>query len=64
METLNNIWLTRPEVSKRIKVPVATLAQWASYGRGPKFSKFGRHCRYRLSDVVAWEDAQFTGGAA
>ncbi len=64
METVNDIWLTRPEVSERIRVPVTTLAQWASNGRGPRFSKFGRHARYRLSDVIDWENAQLTGGAA
>jgi hypothetical protein len=56
-------WLTRPELSKRAKVPVATLAQWASQGRGPKYAKFGRHVRYRLSDVIAWENKQFGGVA-
>jgi hypothetical protein len=44
-------------------MPPATLDQWASQGRGPKYAKFGRHARYRLSDVIAWENGQF-GGAA
>jgi hypothetical protein len=57
-------WLTRPELAAREKLPVATLAQWASHGRGPKYAKFGRHVRYRLSDVIAWENAQFGGDAA
>ena len=57
-------WLTRPELSKREKVPVATLAQWGSAGRGPKYARFGRHVRYRLSDVIAWENEQFGDGAA
>ncbi len=56
-------WLTRPEVAERIRVPEKTLAQWASQGKGPKYARFGRHCRYRLSDLIAWENAQF-GGAA
>ena len=58
------VWLTRRELSHREKVPVATLAQWASQGRGPKYARFGRHARYRLSDVIAWEEAQFGGTAA
>lgn len=57
-------WLTRPEVGERLKVPDKTLAQWASQGKGPRYARFGRHCRYRLSDVIAWEDAQFAGDAA
>lgn len=64
MPSSEDYWLTRPEVGKRLRVPEKTLAQWASQKRGPKYSRFGRHCRYRLSDVIAWEHAQFSGGAA
>lgn len=56
-----DVWLTRKDVSHRIKVPVQTLAQWASRGRGPKYALFGRHARYRLADLIAWENAQFGG---
>jgi len=55
------VWLTRKEVSTRQKIPVATLAQWASQGKGPKYALFGRHARYRLLDVVDWENAQLGG---
>jgi hypothetical protein len=58
-----NVWITRSELSDREKVPAATLAQWASQGKGPKYARFGRHVRYRLSDVIAWENEQFVGGA-
>jgi len=51
-------WLTRKEVSARQQIPVATLAQWACAGQGPRYARFGRHVRYRLSDVVDWENAQ------
>lgn len=57
-------WLTRQEVADRLRVPVPTLNQWACQHRGPKYARFGRHCRYRLSDVIAWENAQFGDGAA
>ena len=52
-------WLTRQEVAARWKMPPATLAQWASQNRGPAYALFGRHARYRLSDVIAWEARQF-----
>ena len=55
-------WLTRTEVSERLRVPEKTVAQWASLHKGPQYAKFGRHCRYRLSDVIAWENTQFSGG--
>lgn len=56
---MEDTWITRPELATREKLPVATLAQWGSQGKGPKYAKFGRHVRYRLSDVIAWENAQF-----
>ncbi|OBY29150.1 hypothetical protein ACT18_24650 [Mycolicibacter kumamotonensis] len=58
------VWMTRRELSERAKIPIATLAQWASHGKGPKYARFGRHCRYRLTDVVSWENEQLVGGAS
>ncbi len=57
----SSVWLTRPELAERWKLPPATLDQWASRvpRRGPKYALFGRHARYRLSDVIAWENKQF-----
>jgi hypothetical protein len=59
-------WLTRKQVAAREQMAEATLAQWGSgrERRGPKFAKFGRHVRYRLSDVIAWENAQFSDDPA
>lgn len=63
METRSaDVWLTRKDVAARQKLEPKTLAQWASQGRGPVFHKFGGHCRYRLSDVIDWENAQITRG--
>lgn len=59
----NDVWLTREEVAARFKLKTKTLAQWASLNSGPIFHKFGGHCRYRLSDVIAWESAQTMRGA-
>ncbi|MGW0245114.1 helix-turn-helix transcriptional regulator [Nocardia goodfellowii] len=49
-------WLTRAEVAQRLRLSSKTLANWATTGRGPKFKRFGNRCRYRVSDVVAWEN--------
>ncbi len=62
MTTETDYWLTRIEAAERLKLPPKTLSNWASLGRGPRFAKIGRFARYRLSDLVAWEDAQATGG--
>ena len=52
-------WLSRQELADRYGVPVKTPAVWASKGTGPRYAKFGRHVRYRLSDVIDWESKQF-----
>lgn len=62
--TTATVWLTRAELAARWRIPVQTLATWAASGKssgpqyGPKFSKLGRHVRYRLADVEAWEASQ------
>lgn len=57
--TAEDRWLTRVEVAERLQVPPGTVADWACHGTGPRYAKFGKHTRYRLSDVIAWENAQF-----
>ncbi|WP_280428339.1 helix-turn-helix domain-containing protein [Nocardia brasiliensis] len=54
-------WMTREELAARLKVPVKTLAGWAARSpqKGPRYALIGRHARYRLADVIAWENAQF-----
>lgn len=52
-------WLSRKELADRYGVPVKTPAEWASKGTGPRYAKFGRHVRYRLSDVIDWESRRF-----
>jgi hypothetical protein len=32
-------------------------------GNGPRYARFGRHVRYRLSDVIAWEQKQLVEAA-
>ena len=52
-------WISRRELAERYGLPVKTPAEWASKGTGPRYARFGRHVRYRLSDVVDWERKQF-----
>ncbi|WP_030171803.1 MULTISPECIES: helix-turn-helix domain-containing protein [Actinomycetes] len=59
MDSNSDHWLTRVELAGRLKLPPKTLAEWASKGAGPRFAKIGRFCRYKLSDVIDWEEAQF-----
>ncbi|OBH40529.1 hypothetical protein A5690_24730 [Mycobacterium intracellulare] len=52
------LWISRKDLAERLGVPHKTPAEWATKGTGPKFARFGRHVRYRLSDVIAWENEQ------
>ena len=49
-------WLSRSELAERYGLPIKTLAQWAAKGTGPRYARMGRHVRYRLSDVIDWEN--------
>lgn len=50
--------LTVVDLAEREGVPVATVYGWNSKGCGPPYMKIGRHVRYRLADVIAWEDSR------
>lgn len=55
-------WLTRPQLTERWCLPPNTLAEWAKKRRGPRYATFGKYVRYRLSDVIAYEEAQLGSG--
>lgn len=55
-------YLTTDDLAERTGYSKPTLARWRREGHGPKFLKPGgsaqqSRVRYRLSDVVAWEEA-------
>jgi excisionase family DNA binding protein len=54
------IWLSRNELAERLGIPAKTPAEWASKRTGPRYAKFGKHVRYRLSDVVEWENSMMS----
>ncbi|WP_433138694.1 helix-turn-helix transcriptional regulator [Actinomadura nitritigenes] len=58
--------LTPEQLAEREGVPIETVYQWNSRGTGPRRMKIGRYVRYRLADVIAWENTQYveTGGSA
>ena len=47
--------LTTVEVAERLRVSTSFLAKARVAGQGPRFIKIGRACRYRLSDLEAYE---------
>lgn len=64
--------LTPAQLAARLGCSPATLARWRCEGTGPVFIKPGgtakqAHVRYRLADVLRWEDGvahENTGRAA
>jgi predicted DNA-binding transcriptional regulator AlpA len=46
------------ELAEREGVPLQTVYGWQKTRTGPAFMKIGRHCRYRLADVIAWENSR------
>lgn len=53
-----NALLTEHEVADRQARSIRTLQNQRVLGGGIPFIKLGRAVRYRLSDVVAWEEAR------
>lgn len=51
-------WRTRDELADRLGLPKATLEWWAHTGKGPRYAKFGRHVRYHIDVIEAWEREQ------
>jgi predicted DNA-binding transcriptional regulator AlpA len=40
-----------------------TLYFWRVQGRGPRFMRYGTRCiRYRVKDLVAWQEQRLVGG--
>jgi excisionase family DNA binding protein len=50
--------LTVPELAARLQVPVETIYGWNRTGKGPEYLRVGRHVRYRLTDVITWENSR------
>ena len=50
--------LTIGDLAEREGVPENTVYQWNSKGTGPRYIRVGRHVRYRLPDVIAWENSR------
>ena len=50
--------LTTPQAALFLNLKPATLEQWRWNGRGPRFIKIGRSCRYRISDLEAFLESR------
>lgn len=54
--------LTIEDLATRMQVTVHTVYRWNSTKTGPRYLKTGRHCRYKLADVEAWENTRYADG--
>ena len=45
--------LTPEDLAERVGVPLETVYGWNKTGKGPRYMRIGRHCRYALADVLA-----------
>lgn len=48
-------FLSTNELAERWNLRYGTLSRWRQYGTGPAFLKFGKVVRYRLEDVIEYE---------
>lgn len=49
--------MTPEEVATREGIKVQTLYAWRMRSRGPRAIRVGKYLRYRLSDVMEWENS-------
>jgi hypothetical protein len=56
------IMLTESQLAKRWLKSEIALKKERYAGRGPRFMRLGRHIRYSLADVIAYEQAHTIGG--
>jgi len=50
--------LDEDEVAARYKVTARTVKRWRAQRTGPRHFYAGRHVRYRMAALVAWEKAE------
>ena len=54
--------LTTRELAARWRLSLRTLERWRAEGYGPAWLTIGGSIRYRLEDVLAYEEAHAGGG--
>lgn len=49
-------FLTMSELCERLDISLPTLRRWRLAGKDPRAFKIGQTVRYRLTDVIEWEN--------
>lgn len=50
--------LTPEDLSKRLNISKRTIYRWRETGKGPRGFRAGKHLRWTLAEVEAWEQEQ------
>jgi predicted DNA-binding transcriptional regulator AlpA len=50
--------LSPAELAERYDLPLETIYGWQKNRTGPPFLKVGRHVRYRMADILKWENSR------
>lgn len=53
---LDTTLLSPDELADYLAIPVKTVYNWRTSGKGPRGVRIGRHLRFRWSDVQEWLD--------
>ena len=49
-------FLNQKELAKKWSISTKTLESWRSKGSGPKYYKLGNNIRYKVEDIVSFEE--------
>jgi predicted DNA-binding transcriptional regulator AlpA len=50
--------LTMQDLADRCGVSINTVRQWRMKGTGPRGMAIGKYVRFRLTDVLEWEESR------
>jgi excisionase family DNA binding protein len=58
-----NSWGLEPmldvgDLAACLGVPVSTVYDWRTHGKGPSAYRFGKHLKFAVSDVRTWVEQQ------
>ena len=51
--------LSPADLAEREGVSVDTVYAWNRDGSGPRYMRIGKHARYRMADVLSWENDRY-----
>jgi hypothetical protein len=54
----SSVYLTIDDLAARYKVGAGTVREWRLKGTGPTVTKVGGFVRFRLDDVLRWEESR------